>query len=58
MCCCLQDFEKLWRKHEKSTTQEKDVIIFDLKFPVSSAGTYVAQRHRSHLANPSKLTAQ
>lgn len=30
-----QDFEKLWRKHEKSTTEEKDVIIFDLKFPVS-----------------------
>lgn len=30
-----QDFEKVWAKHEKATTQEKDVLIFDLKFPVS-----------------------
>lgn len=30
-----QDFVSAWRKHEKPTAEEKGVIIFDLKFPVS-----------------------
>lgn len=36
-----KDFEKVWSKHEKATTQEKDVVMFDLKFPVGSNAEYV-----------------
>lgn len=36
-CCSTpsQDFINLWQKHEDATTKEKDVVIFDMKFPVS-----------------------
>lgn len=47
--CCrapLQDFIKLWQKHEDSTTKEKDVVIFDLKFPVSDRPSpYIIDTH-------------
>lgn len=38
----LQDFEKVWLKFEKATAEEKDLIIFDLKFPVSDSCHVVA----------------